>query len=72
MGSTLCFSSMVYYVTYSRNKPRVNSLPVAFPLDELQYSVGDLLVQPLEQIVTPRHQRQLVDLVDALERWRAY
>ena len=44
----------------------VDTLTSSLPLDELQHSIGHLLVEALEEVVSPGDQGQLVDLIDPL------
>lgn len=48
------------------HQPGVDRFPIALALDQLQHGVRYLLVQMLEQVAAPGHQRQLVDLVHIL------
>lgn len=73
-GQTLTLDGGLFFVQAefdvtvddTADQARVDGLAVSLAFDQLQDGVGDTLVELLEQAVAPRHQRQLIDLVDAL------
>ena len=46
-------------VNDATNEACVDCLPATLTLYQLEHGVGDLLVEGLEQVVSPRHQGQL-------------